>query len=81
MRLGPKLTKIVESQEKFKSNISSTMTKFVSSVIPGLPAEHVPAPQNTGKQLFKPYPPDSRYGQGFASTSRTQGEYSPGQQR
>ena len=79
--LGTKIDKIVDSQENFMSNISSLMSKFVSSVIPGPPAEQSPAPQNTGKQFFNPYPPDSRYGQGFASTSRPQGQYNPGQQR
>ena len=63
------------------SNISSMMSKFVSSVIPGPPAEQTHAPQYTGKQLFNPYPPDSRYGQGFATASRPRGQYNPGLQR
>ena len=79
--LGTKIDKLVDSQEKFMSNISSMMSRFVSSVIPGPPAEQAHAPQYTGKQLFNPYPPDSRYGQGFASASRPQGQYNPGQQR
>ena len=79
--LGTKIDKLVDSQEKFMSNISSMMSRFVSSVIPGPSAEQAHAPQNTGKQLFNPYPPDSRYGQGFASGSRPQGQYNPGQQR
>ena len=65
--LGTKIDKLVDSLEKFMSNISSMMSKFVSSVIPGPPAEQAHAPQNTGKLLFHPYPPDSRYRQGFAS--------------
>ena len=76
--LGTKIDKLVDSQEKFMSNISSMMSKFVSSVIPGPRAEHAHAPQNTGKQVFNPYPPDSRYGQGFASASRPQGQNNPG---
>ena len=79
--LGTKIHKLVDSQEKFMSNISSMMSKFVSSVIPGPRAEQAQAPQNTGKQLFNPYLPDSRYGQGFASASRPQGQYNLGQQR
>ena len=61
--LETKIDKLVDSQEKFMSNISSMMSKFFSSVIPGPPAEQALAPQNTGKQLFNPYSPDSRYGQ------------------
>ena len=47
--LRTKIDKLVDSQEKFMSNISSMMSKFVSSVIPGRPAEQAHAPQNTGK--------------------------------
>ena len=70
------MKKEVKNQKDLIKGLSKMMSKFVNSVKPGPGKEKTGNQVGKPRQLFGPYPENSRYGQKFANTDRKQSDTS-----